>query len=237
MEDEQKTLYALCFAKWVDLMDISDWSAWSGCLLDTSRSRIVPKKLGTLHELHGWMLAMEYRWPNSYLEFQAAFQDIRIILGQLLDIVSYHFVRSEKSGYYFFEQRSDDQLGYSDAEDDDWANTLPSSNQNYIAGEIEDHVLALAACGNHLIELANHLVPSQQLETTGKLEINYAGGPYGLAGPLTPELTEAEKEEVYRNWLVGRNEHTLMWGDDRFLQPDYIPPKHRLYREPLPRPK
>lgn len=82
--------YAECIERWVKDVDLDNWMDWtSRWIFMSHRPAISYKQLDTFEELDYWLLSRI--WPKRYLELEAAFENFRRIL---LDLVSVHYRHS-----------------------------------------------------------------------------------------------------------------------------------------------
>lgn len=223
MDDAHIDAYLKALQKWKLLANVSSWRHWSDGILARPKCYLNPEIVADLYELHGWMVSMEYRWPNLFPDFQAAFEDFRITLKRFLDVFFAYFDRSDDEGIYWYEKvdfLTPDEN--SSSEDRTYV-----QNYNGPGGWIEEEMINLSFAANFIIDLAHENFGIHLTASEVKVDINYLGGPHGEARIFYPEFDENSKKDICDQWLTADRLYEINHGTNRFLQPDFLPLKHR----------
>lgn len=215
--------YIETFEKWASLARATEWQKWSNNILARPKGYIYPDVIADLHELHGWMIAVEYRLPNKFPEFQAAFEDFRITLKDLISIFFKYFERSGDDGIYWLEKI--EFQTHSDRASLEEVNYV--SNYNGPGGYLEDVMVELTCAANHLIEVAQKSLQSTAKTPPKKCEIVYLGGPHGPSRQYVPEYDADEKAWIVEYWLTADRLSAILDKSGSYVQPDFVPLIHR----------
>jgi hypothetical protein len=84
-EDER---YADYIEVWVKRVDLDNWKDWLGWLFYSDPPQIRKVHLDSLIELNFWLASRI--WPRRYLELEAAFENFRRILIDIIRVFNYH---------------------------------------------------------------------------------------------------------------------------------------------------
>ena len=105
-------LYAEYLERWAEDVDLDNWMDWTGnWIFMSTRPKISYKQLDTFEELEYWLLSRI--WPRRYPELDAAFENFRRVLHDLVLVHYRHSTRDDDfeysvtDKYYQFFYRSD----------------------------------------------------------------------------------------------------------------------------------
>jgi hypothetical protein len=223
MDDQYVEIYVEAFEKWKLLANVSSWREWSDGIFARPKCYIYPKTVADLYELQGWIIAMDYRWPNSFPDIQAAFQEFRITLQHFLRVFHEWFYRSDEEGFYWHEKIEFYIPGLNPSIDEqNWIDY-----HNGPGGWIEDFMVELTAAANFIVKLYNLNIGSHLGIHEPKIEISYLGGPRGPAATYFPELDYDQEKDIVNQWFIADRVGQIAVGPRRFMQPDFLPLKHR----------
>lgn len=130
-------LYAEYIEKWVKYTDLNNWTDWTGhWILASSMPKISYKQLGSLEDLELWLLSTI--WPQRYPELDAAFENFRLILHDLVQVFHRHTSSDGDSSRTdkFYQQPYDG-----------------SFDQNLYDEKIKEYKLHLELLGDLMLEL------------------------------------------------------------------------------------
>lgn len=85
-------IYSSYIDKWAERVDLDNWKSWTSGLLSSSQPSIYIDKLKELEKLRIWMFSRIM--PNRYLELEMAFENFRLVLGDLINTFKKHAVKS-----------------------------------------------------------------------------------------------------------------------------------------------
>lgn len=223
MEATITDMYVKTFEKWSRLANLSEWGTWSEGVFARPKGYFYPNTIADLYELHGWMIGMEYRLPNQLHEFQAAFEEFRMQLSDLLYYFSNSFERSGQDGFYWI--------------------TKNSVFNNYTVAKLDDHLsknifvmpdllveramFGVSRAANHLIEQAMKDFGATVSRHRDKVTVKYLGGPHGNEGELCPELSDVEKRTVYEDWISKDRLNAIVDKEGNYVGSGFLPLFHR----------
>ncbi|KYF74729.1 hypothetical protein BE17_15255 [Sorangium cellulosum] len=103
---EEET-YATYIDEWAKRCDLDEWSNWSSSMLGFGQPSVGTARLSSLRELSTWLFGRV--WPRRYLQLEAAFENFRRVLADLLVVFAQHAEeRGNKTWTRSYEDEDDD---------------------------------------------------------------------------------------------------------------------------------
>jgi len=214
---QNNELYIDCIDKWSKLANLATWSKWATNLMKSPKAEISSYLIADFYELHGWMFAMEYRWPNHCLEFQAAFQNFRQMLEPLLMLIADEFYLSKGDRIHFLE-KSEFLTHHPNETLEEY---IRISNHNYPGEALEEYVVELTKAGNHIQDLIEQHFSSNWKESFDCLNTKDSSEKDTLSDCTYWMYTIEEKEQVYSYWFSIEQEEALQRRDFSFFESNY----------------
>lgn len=148
-------LYASIIEKWSTLSDLNNWEAWSSFVLGSGQPRLSREINETLSDLKEWLFSRI--WPKRYPDLEAAFENFRLILGDLLN--TFHKYSEEFGNGYITEK-----IYKREEEDRDLHNRLYQEYEFHVA-LVEDLMVELTRSANYICDqIRLFILPSYRLQ-------------------------------------------------------------------------
>jgi hypothetical protein len=86
-------IYATYIDRWTQLVDITNWKAWSSSVLVGGQPQISVVQFENLIELNNYILSRA--WPKRYDKIEFAFNNFRVVMDDFINVFSFY---KEKDG-------------------------------------------------------------------------------------------------------------------------------------------
>jgi hypothetical protein len=150
-EERQKDdeLYATCIDIWIKYIDLDNWKNWTSHLLSSDDPSITVEMFNQLDELREWLFTRI--WSNRYLELENAFENLRLVLQDFLNLFKEH---AKKSGEWYDTEK------FYNLKWHDEQNTYDRLAKQYIFHVllVEDLVLELTRAVNHICSMVRRYI-------------------------------------------------------------------------------
>jgi HNH endonuclease len=110
MKQRDDERYADYIEEWVKLVDLNNWRDWLFWLYFSDQPRITKEHFHSLIQLTYWLASRI--WPLRYPELEAAFENFRRVLVDLLKVFEAHAFTMERSTHAEEEELDLDNIVY-----------------------------------------------------------------------------------------------------------------------------